>query len=417
LSATLMQAARHWFLVAVVVTMLIGSASAGTKFRIMHTFAGGNDGSIPAGQLTFDSAGDLYGTTFGGGSTTACGGSGCGTVFKLAPESGRWSESVLANFGDATSNVGPIGPMAIDSAGNLYGTGVYGYEYNGQGYSGQLFQLLDNEGSYTESILHLFAGGSSDGAFVNPGLVHDSAGNLYGSAGSGGALNNNGVVFEFSPNGDGTWTESLPYTFGAGKCYGPVGMMAIDPEGNLYGTTAGGGVYGYGSVYKLSQSNGVWTIQSLYDFTPPPADVGSPSPSGVVIDAEGNLYGNTQFDGAYGVGSLYKLTPTKGYWTFSLIHSFTGSTDGGWPYGALTIDAGGNLYGSTLTGGVFQYGTVFKFVHGSTGRWTETVLHSFTDGTDGSQPQGVIVDSLGNVYGLAQSGGADQDGVAFEIMP
>src|SRR5258708_716086 len=192
--------------------------------------------------------------------------------------------------------------------------------------------------------------------------------------------------------------------------------MIIDQAGNLYGTTAGGGAYGYGSVYKLSQVNGVWSIQSLYDFTPLLGNCSGPTSGSLVMDAAGNLYGNNPCEGAYGVGSLYKLTPTAGYWTFSLIHSFTGSTDGGYPFGALGIDSNGSVYGSTYTGGVFQYGTVYKFVHSAAGRWSETVLHSFTNGTDGFQPGGITIDSVGNVYGVAL-GGANQFGVAFEIMP
>jgi hypothetical protein len=141
----------------------------------------------------------------------------------------------------------------------------------------------------------------------------------------------------------------------------------------------------------------------------------SPIPGGLVMDAAGSLYGNIQYGGYCGVGSLYKLTPTAGYWTYSLIHSFTGSTDSGYPSGGLPIDIGRAIYGTTYTGGVYQYGTVSKFVHGKNGNWNEAVLHSFSSPTDGYQPQGVILDSLGNVYGVAEYGGADLDSVAYEI--
>src|SRR5258708_8544456 len=348
MSATLVQVSRRWFTVAVVATMLAGSAWAGTKFRIMRTFYGGHDGTYPYGQLTLDGAGNLYGTSFGGGSTKVCSGYGCGTVFRLAVKNGRWSETVLSNFGDLTGQIGQYGPMVLDSAGNLYGTGIATYFGNSQDSYGQLFQLLKNGGSYTESIFHFFFSGSNDRTSLNPDLVSDSAGNLYGSTFGGGI--GAGVGFEFSSNGDGTWTETFPYTFGTGKSSYPVGTMIIDQAGNLYGTTAGGGAYGYGSVYKLSQVNGVWSIQSLYDFPPALGNCSFPTPASLVMDAAGNLYGSTQCDGAYGVGSLYKLTPTAGYWTFSLIHSFTGSTDGGYPFGALGIDSSGNIYGSTYTG-------------------------------------------------------------------
>jgi uncharacterized repeat protein (TIGR03803 family) len=399
---------------ALVAALLVTSAWASPKFHVMHAFAGGNDPWGPTGVLTLDSAGNLYGTSFYGGSTD-CGGYGCGTVFRLTPKNGHWAETVLYNFPSLVSYAGASGPLAFDSAGNIYGIGIFSYYDNGQFYGGELFQVLHDGGSYTGSTLHAFVGGNDDGSYPNPGLVRDGAGNLYGSTQQGGDLNNNGVIFEFSPNGDGTWTETLLYQFGQGKSYLPMGPMIIDKAGNLYGTTTGGGAYGVGSVYKLSQANGVWTIESLYDFTPSPNYGEPPTPGGLVMDAEGNLYGNTQYDGVYGVGSLFKLTPTVGYWKFSLIHSFTGSTDGGYPVGGIAIDPQGNLYGTTYSGGLFQYGTVYKFSPGSKGSWSESVLHNFADTTDGYNAQGVILDSLGNIYGVTENGGAHLDGVAYEI--
>lgn len=398
---------------ALLVSMPLSSARASSSFKVLHTFAGGNDARSPTGVLTFDNAGNLYGTSLYGGSTTACGGYGCGAVFRLTPKNGRWADSVLYDFADVIY-AGPSGPLVLDSAGNIYGSNTaWGYD-NGQYFGGNLFQVLNEDGSYSGSTLHTFVGGSDDGAQPNPGLVRDSAGNLYGSTQAGGNLNNNGVVFEFSPNGDGTWTETLIYEFGSGKSSCPVGTMAIDKEGNLYGTTACGGAYGAGSVYKLSQASGVWTIESLYDFTPDVLGY-SPAPGGLVLDAAGNLYVNTQYDGSYGVGMLFKLSPTVGYWKFSLIHSFTGSTDGGYPAGGLAIDSSGSIYGTTLAGGLFQYGTVYKFAHGTKAGWNQTVLHNFVGTTDGYNPQGVILDSSGNVYGVAAQGGAKLDGVAYEI--
>ena len=399
---------------ALVLFALPSSAWAGPEFKVLHTFIGGSDAWFPNGPLTLDSAGNLYGTSLYGGSTTACGGYGCGTVFQLALKSGHWGESVLYNFADFTSYAGAYGPLVLDSSGNIYGIGTFAYYNDGEYYGGELFQVLDNAGAYTGSALHNFVGGNDDGAQPNPGLVRDSAGNLYGSTQVGGDLNNNGVVFQFSHDGDGNWTETLIYEFGQGKSSCPVGAMAIDKAGNLYGTTACGGAYGVGSVYRLSLAEGVWTIESLYDFTP---DVMcySPEPGGLAMDAAGNLYVSTQYDGSYGVGMIFKLTPTVGYWKFSLIHSFTGSTDGGYPTGGLVIDSSGSIYGTTYTGGLFQYGTVYKFAHGAKGGWTETVLHNFAGTSDGYNAQGVILDSSDNVYGVAEYGGADLDGVAYEI--
>ncbi len=191
--------------------------------------------------------------------------------------------------------------------------------------------------------------------------------------------------------------------------------MIIDAAGNLYGITQSGGAYFSGSVYKLQQSNGVWSLVSLYDFPPITSYGEPPTPGGLVMDAAGNLYCNTQYGGAYGVGELFKLTPTTGYWKYSSIHTFSGSSDGGFPSGDLAIDHAGNIYGTTLSGGLFQYGTVYKFSPDAKGRWKETVLHSFANTNDGYIPQGVILDSSGNAYGVTSGGGTVNRGVAFEI--
>jgi uncharacterized repeat protein (TIGR03803 family) len=218
-------------------------------------------------------------------------------------------------------------------------------------------------------------------------------------------------VFQLTPNSDGTWTENLIYQSGGQ----PIGTMAIDSAGNLYGTTFFGGAYSVGTVYKLTNSNGVWTGTTIYDFTPSYETY--PNPTGLVADSAGNLYGTTENGGDYSVGNVYKLSPTKGYWNYSVVHTFTGGGDGGAPSGGLTIDQTGNLYGTTNFGGLFQYGTVYKLAPESNGNWRESVLHSFTNGIDGSNPYGVIVDALGNVYGTAQQGGPRSYGVAYEIMP
>jgi uncharacterized repeat protein (TIGR03803 family) len=413
--ATFFLTLRRYLSVGVVAVTMLASAWASPKFQVMHAFAGGNDAWGPVGVLTLGSAGNLYGNSFYGGSTD-CGGYGCGTVFRLAPKNGHWAETVLYNFADIIY-AGPSGPLAIDGEGNIYGAGTaWGYD-NGQYYGGELFQVLNNAGTYTGSTLHSFVGGDDDGAEPNAGLVRDSAGNLYGSTLAGGALNDNGVIFQFHPNGDGTFTENLIYEFGQGKTDCPVGPMLMDKLGNLYGTTACSGAYGYGSVYKLSQANGVWTFESIYDFTPSPNFGAPPNPGGLVMDSEGNLYGNTEYEGVYGVGSLYKLSPTVGYWKFTLIHSFTGSTDGGLPVGGVAIDGAGSLYGTTFSGGLFQYGTVYKFSPGPKGNWAESVLHNFANTTDGYNPQGVTLDSAGNIYGVSSYGGAHQDGIAWEITP
>jgi hypothetical protein len=139
--------------------------------------------------------------------------------------------------------------------------------------------------------------------------------------------------------------------------------------------------------------------------------------SGIAVDASGNLFATAPYAGGNQVGILYELKPTAGYSNYSVVHTFTGASDGGFPFGGLTTDKAGNVYGTTIYGGTYEYGTVYKFVPGKSGRWNETVLHSFTNGSDGSYPGGVILDSAGNLYGAASEGGANNNGVAFEITP
>jgi uncharacterized repeat protein (TIGR03803 family) len=130
----------------------------------------------------------------------------------------------------------------------------------------------------------------------------------------------------------------------------------------------------------------------------------------------GNLYGTTSSGGDDTVGNVFKLTPAKGYWNFSTVYNFTGGRDGGLPNSTLTIDQAGDLYGTTQAGGAYQYGTVYKLAL-SSGKWVETVLHSFIGGSDGAYPVGIVLDSSGNLFGTANSGGAHNFGTVFEITP
>jgi uncharacterized repeat protein (TIGR03803 family) len=410
-----LSASFRLIILLLVVATFSAIASAGTTFQIVYTFIGGNNASQPSTPLTVDGAGRLYGDSYFGGGTTACNTNGCGTVFQLVPKNGHWAEQVLTNFPGSTYGPYASAPLVLDNAGNIYGIGTDEYpNSDGQFVTGQLFELVNSDGSYTVTTLHYFILGDTDAEYLEPGLVRDHEGNLYGSS-NGGGSSNQGTVFEFSPNGDGTWTETLIFEFGAVKSFGPVGPMTIDKDGNLYGVTDLGGDYALGGIYRLSKESGTWNFREIYDF-PPTSGFNSPDPGGLVADDAGNLYVNTQYEGS-GVGSLFKLVPTQGYWTYSLIHSFTGATDGGYPSGALAVDSSGNVYGTTFVGGLYGNGTVFEFTPGASGKWTETVLYNFRGTADGSYPDGVIRDSAGNLYGTTNNGGAGFDGIVFEITP
>jgi uncharacterized repeat protein (TIGR03803 family) len=230
-------------------------------------------------------------------------------------------------------------------------------------------------------------------------------------------------VFKLAPNPDGTWTESVLYSFTGGADGGsPWAALVFDAAGNLYGTTWVGGADGKGAVFKLTPNpDGTWTESVLYSFTGG-ADGAYPA-AGVIFDAAGNLYGTTGGGGADDNGAVFKLTPDPdGSWTESVLHSFTGGADGGGPVTALIFDAAGNLYGTTAGGGSrllnicrgLGCGVVFELTPTSTG-WSETVLNEFL-GKAADPEAPVIFDPKGNLYGTTWSGTGNY-GVVFEITP
>ncbi|MGA2903057.1 MAG: choice-of-anchor tandem repeat GloVer-containing protein [Candidatus Korobacteraceae bacterium] len=271
---------------------------------VLYRFQGGNDGAMPeAGDLAFDQADNIYGTTDAGGDSQNCQG-GCGTVYKLTHSNGNWTESILHVFGQAGDGDEPFSGVIFDQTGNLYGATAS----DGAHQQGSVFELIRSGVGWTERLLYSFTGGS-DGSYPFYGLVFDPAGDLYGTTccnGSDGA----GTVFELTA---GAWAFNLVYSFGApGAGQGPEGSMIMDSAGNLYGTASGGGAYGFGAAFKLSPGNGGWTYTSLHDFCaggyPPCSDGYTPTGS-LAFDSEGNLYGTTSNGGQYGGGVVYEIAP------------------------------------------------------------------------------------------------------------
>jgi uncharacterized repeat protein (TIGR03803 family) len=341
--------------------------SGGWTERVLYNFKfNGRDGYAPEANLIFDAAGNLYGTTASGGVH------GDGTVFELTPKAGGgWTETVLFNF-NGTNGQFPRSGLIFDAAGNLYGTTSHG----GSSYSsgacsvgitlkgcGAVFELRPKAGRWVERVLHSFNFDGTDGYNPTASLVFDTHGNLYGTTQGGGA-NNWGTVFELSHAG-GSWTETLLHSFNNNGTDGadPSGPLTFDASGNLYGTTASGGVgNGFGTVFELTRaSGGSWTETLLYSFQNNGADGIIPL-SGLIFDASGNLYGTTGDGGALGFGTAFKLTPaTGGGWTETLLHSFGSSNDGQYPQASLIFDAAGNLYSTTNAGGGrCSCGTVFE---------------------------------------------------------
>jgi len=326
-----------------------------------------------------------------------------GTVFKINRE-GR--VRVVYSFCQLTmcaDGAVPFGSVITDKSGNVYGTT----------YSADLFLYgtvfkIDPTGN--ETVLHTFNGpATGDGA--NPGgtLLRDAEGNLYGTTEGGGLLCSQafygcGAVFKIDLGGN----ETILHSFTGGPDGGIPGAGLIhDSDWNLYGTTYVGGAAGCGTVYKITRS-GTETV--LYSFTCSNGDGSSPL-SGLIRDRQGNLYGTTGFGGSFGQGTIFKVTPSG---KETVLYSFAGgTTDGCMPfYGTLTRDHAGNLYGTTVFCGSNNAGIVFRL--DPSGK--ETVLHSFTGGADGANPYGgTLIDVDGNLYGMTFAGGASQAGVIYRL--
>jgi uncharacterized repeat protein (TIGR03803 family) len=365
-------------------TVLYSFCSAGTSCP---------DGEDASSSLVADGAGNFYGTTQSGGIGV---GYGQGTVFEISPDGdGGWTETVLYAFTGEADGGEPVSPVMLDSQGNLYGTAQNGGAYR----YGVVFKLTPAGQTWTETVLHSFAGGS-DGENPTSGLIMDSQGNLYGTSDlcafelspSGGSwnlqvlyqsgggthaaltmdpagnlfgVNSLSYVFEISPNGSGGWnpvTIIHEFTGASGDGYYPEGTLVLDKAGNLYGTTTNGGTNNFGTVYELSPgSDGVWSEKILYSFGG--ANTNGDEPwAGVVLDAAGNMYGTTSFSLQQGTaGTVFKLIPQAGtgtykekaLWTFN----FTNGAD---PIGGVILDSSGNLYGATSSYGAFHGGNVYR---------------------------------------------------------
>lgn len=390
--------------------ILVNASWAGT-YKRLYNFTGGADGGDPATRLTFDRAGNAYGTTASGGDFNF------GTVFMLTP-SGQ--ETVLYSFTGGGDGLDPHGGVTLDRAGNLYGTtvaGGFGGLCAGDG-CGVVFKLSLSHGSWTQTTLYSFKG-LNDGFGPGSGLIFDHHGNLYGTAPDGGA-HSAGVVFELLHTTHG-WRQKVLHSFTGGKdgAVGSLGLLLFDEDGNLYGVSELGGASGAGAVYELSpRPVGPWKTTVLYDFKGMP-DAGNPY-GGLIFDKAGNLYGTTYYGGTAGVGAVFQLIPgPDGAWQENLLYSFQGGADGSLPTSTLVFNAAGSLYGTTSTGGrpSCDCGTVFKLTL-SGGSWNERIVHLFGRGRDGSSPNyELTLDTAGNLYGTTPVGGNGGQGSVFELTP
>jgi uncharacterized repeat protein (TIGR03803 family) len=377
------------------------------QFKVIHNFgSNSNDGAQPNAGVTLDNQGNLYGATASGGARDL------GTVYELTNSGGTWDFSSIHDFAFGNGAI-PGSGVVLDGSGNLYGVVQCGSDCD----FGGLYKVTLASDLYTE--LHVFMGGGdgTGASTVNVG----SDGRLYGN-GMGGSYGA-GLVFTF-PTRLHAINEfvSVLYDFrGGADGNEPSGPLVFDARDNIYGTTSAGG-NNFGTVYKLTPNGSIgWTHAVLYSFQHEPD--GNYPLQGVIFDAAGNLYGTTNAGGSgggdgcpAGCGTVFKLTHNpNGTWSESILYTFKGNMDGAFPT-AVAFDSAGYLYGTTNQGGPANMGTVFELTPSANGPWTETILHNFSGGSDGGNPTaGVTLDSAGNLYGTASAGGLNGAGVVFEI--
>lgn len=295
-------------------TALGGPSNLGTVFRlrppasapksavftwdetVLYSFKGGPaDGGYPGyGDLTFDGAGNIYGTTPYGGHSNC--NTGCGIVYELTPP-GSWNTETVLYYFSGDDGAYPFNNLIFDDAGNLYSTTVNG----GLGNWGTAFELMYP--GPTEIVINTWV--NEPGSYPYAGLIFDKSGNLYGATYNGGT-GHGGTVFELTPVGNNNWTYTLIYSFTGGANCGPFETLVMDGAGNLYGTTYCDGAHGYGNVFELSPSNGGWTYTDLYDFNG--GNDGKYPYGEVAFDANGNLYGTTYGGGSNTVGVVWELS-------------------------------------------------------------------------------------------------------------
>jgi uncharacterized repeat protein (TIGR03803 family) len=412
----------------VVAIVLSTVSNAWANEKVLVTFQGRN-GSQPESALIFDAEGNLYGTTPAGGVN------GNGVVFKLTPSTnGHWKQTILYSFNTTVNPKMPWGPFSgvlLDTAGNLYGTTFYGGASTGTSMCplgcGTVFKLSPTtQGPWKESTLYSFRG-ERDGGNPNGGVVFDGKGNLYGTTVTGGANVSGcpgcGTIFELTPTSKGPWKLMVLHAF-TGQTEGGDGAFAdatltLDGAGNLDGTTLDGGAFGGGTVFQLSpNSTGTWNYSVIHSF---PVDQlngtdGTNPLGGVIADASGNLYGTTLGGGTQMQGAVFELTPSSSGWTSTVLYSFQNLADGSQPAASLIFGATGNLCGTVRSAGSYGQGAVFELSPSISGGWTETVLYSFQGAATGSTPYaGLVRDALGNLYGTAEFAGSAGNGVVFEV--
>jgi uncharacterized repeat protein (TIGR03803 family) len=397
------------------VVLMIANTSWAAGYKRIYSFSGGLDGRDPATHITFDSAGNAYGTTAAGGEFDF------GAVFKLTPSGDTWVQTVIYSFTGGNDGLDPHAGVTLGPDGSLYGTTVAGGNAGicAADGCGVVYKLTLEGDQWFQTVLHNFKG-DNDGGGPGSRVIFDVAGNLFGSTPNGGT-HSMGTIFMLTPTPNGAWHKKTIHNFTGGKdgATGSMGDLLLDAAGNIYGVTEQGGANGLGTVYKLSRMpTGNWTLKTLYAFKGMPD--GANAYGGLIWDAAGNLYGTTYFGGTVGMGTAFQLSPgANGKWQENILYNLLGDTDGSLPTTTLIFDKAGNLFGTTSAGGrpTCDCGTVFKLIL-SDGAWKEKIIHFFGIRFDGYAPNyGLTFDAAGNLYGATPAGGTSRKGMIYRFTP
>jgi uncharacterized repeat protein (TIGR03803 family) len=342
--------------------------------------------------------------------------------------------SVIYEFTGGPGGANPEAGLVMGRDGNLYGTATTGGAgtcayFDAPEGCGTVFKFNPSTGQFT--VLYQFTGGT-DGAAPQAPLLIAPDGTLYGSTTGGGNLESCqsdygysgcGVVFHLQPRAnpprnilENYWVETPIYTFSGSDGNSPYGDLATDQSGAIYGSTLDGGSEDQGVVFELAPSNGAWSESILHNFT---GGSDGASPNGVTLGPAGNVYGTTEEGGGGGClmdsacGTIYQLLAGSG-WMENLLYSFTGGSDGGNPASGATFDSSGNLYSSTLFGGDGKGGTLFEL---SSGSWAFQLLYTFTGMSGGPVLSDLVLDRAGSFYGTTFQDGVSGAGSVFKLTP
>ncbi len=399
---------KHCFLAVALLALSPQHAAASDQEALLHLFRLGHDGGFPAGGLTADAAGNLYGTTGDGVHTF-------GTVYRLSPGgAGGWNFHIIYTMTGYFDGAIPTDAVTLDSKGNIYGTSVTG----GDASQGAVWQIrLDRSGKRAKLIRTYDFSGYADGGHPNSAVIIDQAGNLYGTTPSTADDSACGAAYELVPDGP-VWLPHTLHNFTCGADGGyPNASLVMDASGTLYGTAPYGGT-GTGVVFALARQNGRWKETVLHSFD---GSDGQTPESNLIFDAAGNLYGTTAGAG----GTVFKLAPPanrsdkKARWALTTLFQFPGGAGGAYPYTGLTFDRSGNLYGATDFGGDPSCqngcGVAYELSPSQGAAWTEKVLHTFHGHRYGANPSSPLLLGADNtLYGTTSAGGKGP-GVIFSL--